>query len=260
MYLIKLGGSVITDKATPSTFKPTVMDALATHLAKVSTPFIGIHGAGSFGHVLAKQYQLNKGYTKEDQLLGLAQTHASVQALNTIVLNHLHHHGIPAVSLPPHAFLTLDNHQPTRSTFTLFEQYLQHQFIPITFGDVVLDSTLTFSICSGDLLIELLAKHFKPDGVIFVMDEDGIYTANPKTDTQAQLVKTSTAQQLTSLTTSANTHADVTSGMKGKINTIQRLALLGIDTFVVNGNHPDRLKAILTGKSTICTHVRGNKP
>ena len=257
MFLIKLGGSVITDKARASTFKPDVVASLAQQLATTKQAYILMHGAGSFGHVLAKQHQLNQGYHNDEQYLGFAQTHVSVQNLNSLVLEQLHQQKIPAIGLPPHAFLQLDDHQPKNVNLSMFDEYLDTQFTPVTYGDVVLDKSLTFSICSGDLLIQLLAQKYKPTFVIFVMDEDGIYTSNPKEDPKATLVQKTTVKELDTLTTTANKHADVTSGMKGKINTIQRLALLGIDTFVVNGNYPERLHDILQGKTTVCTHVLG---
>lgn len=257
MFLIKLGGSVITDKAKASTFKPEVVAHLAQQLATTNQSYVLMHGAGSYGHVLAKKHNLNQGYRQKDQYLGFAQTHASVQQLNSLVLEQLHAEKIPAVGVPPHAILQLDNHQPKNPDLSIFTDYIDTGFVPVTYGDVVLDHTLKFSICSGDLLIHLLAKHYKPDFVIFVMDEDGIYTSNPKTDSKALLLSETTANELNTLTTQANNHADVTSGMKGKINTIQHLALLGIDTFVVNGNHPERLHNILHNKPTISTHVHG---
>ncbi len=101
--------------------------------------------------------------------------------------------------------------------YNIFEEYLKKNFTPVTFGDVVLDKKLGFSICSGDLLIEVLSKYFKPEKVVFVIDEDGIFTANPKIDKNAKLIQKTTIKELEKLTTSADNHADVTGGMAGKI-------------------------------------------
>jgi len=259
MIILKLGGSVLTNKAKSSSFQHDTMKNLAHAIQPVAHDIILVHGAGSYGHILAKKYALNQGYKQKDQLLGFSQTHAMVQELNTLVLKALHKASIPAVSLPPHALVTLNNHHMHTFDTTSFQSYLKAGFTPVTFGDVVLDTKLGFSICSGDLLIEHLAKEFKPEKVVFVMDEDGIYTSNPKTDSSATLVKKTTVDKLNNLTTQADAHADVTSGMKGKINTIQQIAHHGIDTFVVNGNKPDCLTALLQGEDTICTHIKGAK-
>ncbi|MFO7677226.1 MAG: isopentenyl phosphate kinase [Thermoplasmatota archaeon] len=259
MFLVKLGGSIITDKAKKYTFKTDIMDNLSKQIQQSKKQIILVHGAGSFGHILAKQYNLQQGFKENKQLIGFSETHAKVQQLNSLVLDSLHHHNIAAVSLPPHAFLTLDNHQPHQINYTFFTDYLQKGFTPVTFGDVVLDKTLCFSICSGDLLMLLLAKQFKPEKVIFVLDEDGIYTENPKQNPQATLIKQATLKQLEYLSTNADAHADVTKGMQGKIETIKHIATLGIDTLVVNGNINNRLGDILNEKKTISTHVYGER-
>ena len=39
--------------------------------------------------------------------------------------------------------------------------------------------------------MEALSKHFKPEKIVFVIDEDGIFTANPKMDKKAKMPLTS---------------------------------------------------------------------
>ena len=259
MFLVKLGGSVITDKRKPGCFHQQVMNRLAKEIKDSHHQLILVHGAGSFGHVLAKEYQLNEGFRREKQLQGFALTHARVQHLNSLVLEALHHHGLPAVSLPPHAFLTLNDHAVTTVDINLVDRYLQQGFLPLMFGDVVLDDTLGFSICSGDVLMYVLAQHFKPEQAVFVIDEEGLYSANPKHDSSARLFRDATLNDLEKLSTTRDGHADVTEGMKGKINTIKLLAHLGVDTVVVNGTTPHRLLDVLRGKEPLCTRIPGIK-
>ena len=182
-----------------------------------------------------------------------------VKKLNSFVLDSLHKSGIPAVSISPHSVLKLNNHKPLKLDYTIFEDYVEAGFTPVTFGDVVLDEKLRFSICSGDLLVHLLAEHFKPEKVIFVIDEDGLYTSNPKIDKNAKLIESMTVEQLEKLKTSLDSHADVTGGMEGKIETIKNIAKLGIDTILLNGNKPNRLYHVMVGKSTKSTVVYGGK-
>jgi len=259
MFIVKLGGSVITDKSKKNCFKQEATDSLAEEIKKANEKLIVVHGAGSYGHILAKEYQLDKGFHKETQLQGFVLTHGKVQELNSLVLQSLHNYDVSAVSLPPHAILQLDNHNPSAIDYQVFKGYLDKNFTPVTFGDVVLDKTLGFSICSGDLLVHMLAEHFKPEKVVFVIDEDGLYTANPKTDKNATFITSATVRDLEQLSTTANKHDDVTEGMSGKINTIKKIARLGVDTVLLNGNKHDRLYDTLVGKPTRCTLVRGGK-
>ena len=259
MIIIKLGGSVITDKTKECTFKIETMDKLAENIKKANKQIIIVHGAGSFGHILAKEYELNQGYKRLEQIKGFSLTHEKVQALNLLVLQSLQKNDIHAVSISPHSSIKLNNHKIQKMDYNTFEEYLKKNFTPVTFGDVVLDKTLGFSICSGDLLMETLSKYFKPEKVVFVIDEDGIFTANPKIDKKAKLIKKTTVKELKTLTTSADNHADVTGGMAGKILTIKKIAKNGIETILVNGNKPDRLYKVLVGEKTISTIVNGEK-
>lgn len=255
MYIIKLGGSVITDKSKKHSFKKTIVDKLSAEIKKANKEIILIHGAGSYGHILAKKYDLNQGYKNHQQLQGFALTHTSVQKLNTLVLNSLQENNIAAVSISPHAIMKLDDHKPKKMNYDIFGDYLNQGFTPVTFGDVTLDKKLGFSICSGDLLTQILSKHFKPEKVIFAIDEDGLYTSNPKADKNAEFIETITLEKLKQLSTSLDKHADVTQGMKGKIDTIRNIAYLGVDSVLLNGNKPDRLYKVLVGAKTKCTIV-----
>ena len=258
MIIIKLGGSVITQKAKQAIFRAEIMKGLAKHIVEIDDSVILIHGAGSFGHGFAKKYRLHEGYVQDDQRYGYALTHRMVQELNTHVLESLHTYKIPAVSIPPHVSVLMDDHFLSRFHGDIFESYLEKGFVPVTFGDVALDVSIGFSICSGDLLMIALAERFKPENVIFIVDEDGLYTANPKIDANATFIDSIDADELDSLKTTIDDHPDVTKGMAGKIETIKALAQLGIDTILVNGNNPDRLGDVLTGKKTKRTLVHGS--
>jgi isopentenyl phosphate kinase len=244
MFIIKLGGSVITNKAKECCFKQEVVDRLASEIKQANKQVILIHGAGSFGHILAKQYKLNDGFKRKKQIEGFALTQAMVQRLNNLVLASLHNHGLPAVSIPPHVVLSLSDHAVSRIDYNVFKKYLALGFMPVSFGDVALDNQLGFSICSGDLLIQLLAAEFKPEKVIFVID--------------ATFFENTTVKDLEKLTTSLDAHADVTAGMKGKIHTIKQIAKTGADTILLNGNIHNRLFDTLKGKKVKSTIVYGD--
>jgi isopentenyl phosphate kinase len=259
MIIVKLGGSIITDKTKECTFKTDIMDSLAESIKKADQQLILVHGAGSFGHILAKEYDLNQGYKRFEQVKGFSLTHEKVQALNSLVLKSLQKYDIPAVSISPHSSVKLNDHKLEKIDYKIFEEYLQKQFTPVTFGDVVLDKKLGFSICSGDLLIEALANHFKPEKIVFAIDEDGLYTSNPKYDKKAKLIKKTTLKELEMLSTELDKHADVTGGMGGKLETIKNIAKLGVNTVLLNGNKPDRLYKVLVGEETKSTIIYGDK-
>ena len=87
LWIIKLGGSIITDDQkyqTPNKETITNILLLLTEFSKQYN-FLIVHGAGSYGHPLAKAYQLSKGFRSLDQYNGLLLTHESMLELNNVV-------------------------------------------------------------------------------------------------------------------------------------------------------------------------------
>ena len=73
MLLVKLGGSVLTDKARLRRARPAAIARLAKELAGAPESLLVVHGAGSFGHILARRHRL------DDRLLDRAQLAAGAR-------------------------------------------------------------------------------------------------------------------------------------------------------------------------------------
>jgi len=100
--VLKLGGSVITDKEKPLTPNLKAIERLADEISKAKvTPLILIHGGGSFGHPFAEQYEIASGYFDSSQILGFSQTHLAMTLLNSWVMEALITHNIAAVEVHP---------------------------------------------------------------------------------------------------------------------------------------------------------------
>ena len=66
--VMKLGGGLITDKSSFKTAKKGVIDSICSEISKIIAnghSVILIHGAGSFGHLLAKKWSLAGGIDDE---------------------------------------------------------------------------------------------------------------------------------------------------------------------------------------------------
>jgi aspartokinase-like uncharacterized kinase len=81
--------------------------------------------------------------------------------------------------------------------------------------------------------------------VILVTDVDGIFTEDPKKNSDAKLMMSVTAKQLLKL----NRRTSVDGFLPNLLSKTR------IDCYVVNGKHPERVEAILCGRETICTRV-----
>ncbi len=243
MLLVKLGGSVITDKKEYKKFRYDATKKIVKELPKED--LIIVHGGGSFGHILAHKYRITEGF-EEDKRYGFAKIGMDMMELNLKILEILHEHSIPAVSIPPHAFhifgddLNLD----------IFEHYLTLGIVPVTYGDVILDKRQGINICSGDYLMLHLAEKFKPEKVIFLTDVDGIYDRNPKEE-GATLIPVLSRHYKPG--TNLNV-MDVTGGMKYKISIMREIAKHS-KVYVINGFHPERLVKVLRDEEFLGTVV-----
>ncbi|MFA7150367.1 MAG: isopentenyl phosphate kinase, partial [Candidatus Methanomethylophilaceae archaeon] len=156
MILIKLGGSVITDKSQYRTFNRAVVARLCHEIKESGEDVIIVHGAGSFGHILAKENRLNDGFEDESQIPALAQVCFDVRELNSMVIKELIDAGIPAVSIPPGSCFMMDDRKLRINNEEVLRGFVDKGVMPVMFGDVVLDRKLGFAICSGDQIMELL--------------------------------------------------------------------------------------------------------
>ena len=60
--VLKIGGSILTDKTFDMTARPAAIQAVAEEIAAYPEDLVLVHGAGSFGHIPAKKYGLQQNF------------------------------------------------------------------------------------------------------------------------------------------------------------------------------------------------------
>ncbi len=254
MILVKLGGSVITDKSRLRAFRRASCERLARELRHCPSLSL-VHGAGSFGHIEAKKHSLHKGYTDDSQIEHVAAVQRDVRELNLKVLEALISNGIKAVSIPPAAAATFKSGAITCFEPGTFERVLDIGLAPVSFGDVVPDESMGFSICSGDLMMEAIAKAFEPKLVVFCADVDGVFDSDPKRSKKAKLLTEIDSSSLRELKRTESRHADVTGSIYGKLERMLAIAQHCEKCMIVNGNVPGRLEKAVGGQKVVSTVV-----
>jgi isopentenyl phosphate kinase len=272
MIIIKFGGSIITNKSKKGVYNSKVTSQLLDELRqfyedksvnkkgkkkksepKINYDLILVHGAGSFGHISAKKYQLDEGFQDREQLIGLSEVHHDVRDLNLRFMHDLLLNGFPGISIPPMIILRNRAKMISYMDSEMFGKVIDMQCIPVTFGDVVPDDSLGFSICSGDSIIQKLSLMFKPERVIFITDVDGLFTSNPVLDKNAKLITNLTSKSFSTACMNENINLDVTGGIHLKAKIALSLGNSGIQTYLINGNETGRLSSALLGESVVGT-------
>ena len=255
MILIKLGGSVITDKTSYKRFNKERVARLCREIKESKKDVMIVHGAGSFGHIVAKEFELQKGHVRKDQIKAVARVSQDVRELNIMVVSELNDAGIPAVSIPTGSCFIMNDNELQMKDAEILKRYADLGIVPVMPGDVVLDRKKGFGICSGDAIMKCLADIFSPETVIFVSDIDGLYDRDPKISKKAKLIKEVNKKVLNDIP-SETTVADVTGGVHKKMKLMLDMCSDGRDCILVNGTVEGRLHSLLAGKEVVCTRAR----
>ena len=253
--VVKLGGSVITDKASEvPVLREADLKRLAREVVSAGGETIVLHGAGSFGHPGARKYRLREGLGGPDAVRGAAEVRQSVGRLNTLVIEALREAGAHPWPLPPSAVATMREGAFKRMDWELFDAALGRGLTPVSHGDVVLDDTLGVSILSADDIAQALARHLHPALVVFAVNVDGLFDRDPAEE-GAALIQTLKASDKVSFAQGASKGADVTGAMAAKLKAAQAIAFGGARVRIVNGLVPGRVADALAGKDVVGTLV-----
>jgi isopentenyl phosphate kinase len=256
--VLKIGGSVITDKGEELKVRMQAMNRLAEEIRDAGVQnLVVVHGGGSFGHPLAQKYAIREGFKEKVNRVGFSETHHVMTVLNGLFMDALIWRNVPAVSITPSSCIITKNGRIQCFEDAPLRMLLKMGFLPVLYGDAVLDKELGFTILSGDQLVSVLATMFNAERIIIGVDVDGLYDADPKVDKNAKMFKHLTLDELKELQSKLDKSKtyDVTGGMFGKIVELLPATKHGIPVIIVNAAKPGYVQKVLEGKKVKSTLV-----
>ncbi len=254
LVLLKLGGSLITVKDQPHTPRLEVMESLAREIAQArlqdpSTQIVLGHGSGSFGHVPGSKYKTRRGVRTAEEWNGFVEVWREAADLNHLLLEALAKASLPAVAFPPSAMVIA--HQGRVASWNLepLRRALDHDLLPVVYGDVVFDTTLGGTILSTEDLFSYLVEQMEPERLLLAGIEPGVWADFPhNTRLLPEITPESFAQIEAGLGGSMAT--DVTGGMADKVR--QALALVkafpGLQASIFSGEMAGNVRRELLGE------------
>jgi hypothetical protein len=216
--VIKVGGSLAEDSAS--------LIALCEKLGTLAKSYrmLVVPGGGKFADVV-KEFYRN---------FGLSDTVAHKMAILS-----MDQFGLFLSNITPNS----------RTTYVLEEtERLSSGILPI-----ILPSNLMFQKdplkpswdVTSDSIAAYIASLLLAKKLILATDVDGIFTEDPKKNSNARMIKKLSVNEL--LDWNNRTSVD---------RFLPRILLkTKLDCYVVNGKHPERIKAILKGEKTLCTQI-----
>ena len=150
--------------------------------------------------------------------------------------------------------LTLANKRIYDFDLDLLKVYLREGFVPVLFGDVVIDDEVKIAVISGDQILQYIAKFLKSDRIVLGTDVAGVYTKNPKThDDAVHIDEVNSIDDIKFL--ESTTNVDVTGGMVGKVKELLDLADYGISSEIINANEEGAIAKALQGMKVNGTKI-----
>ena len=251
MILLKLGGSIITEKRSDKPVLNRNLSRIASEISSYKGDLIIVHGAGSYGHPIASKFKLAEGLTA-DNASAFAQCQAQMNELNQLVCRELGR-SIRAFPFQLSASSVSENRIVKAINVNLLQRMLKQGLVPVLYGTPIVDIKQGCAIISGDQIISKLSLLMQPEKIIFATNVDGIYDKNPSKK-DAKIISSLDAQQLRNLEADESRDADVTQGMKGKLKWIAELSNVKVQ--IINGNTPGNIKETLSGNESIGTVVK----
>ncbi len=256
--LLKLGGSLITDKKQSKTFRRDVLSKIVIQLQNIREKYsdkkwiIG-HGSGSFGHIEASKYDTINGVTSNEQWLGFTKVAYAASELSQLVWSEFIVSDLPVIRLHPSASLVSNHGNVEYFDTSTLRQYLDANLIPLVHGDVSLDTRLGGTIISTESLFQYIIKHINVEKIILLGEVDGVFNSEGQVITQITPKSFETiVDQL-----KGASGIDVTGGMYQKVYDMLQIVQFHPDLQIViaNGTKPDILHEILHPDNSIGTTI-----
>jgi len=257
LVVVKLGGSVITDKSRRFSLNAEAIRRVGRELAEAlkesGIDLILVHGGGSYAHPVAKDYSIAEGFTDERSLEGFVKTSKAVRMLSLDVVSNLIDGGLKTISVPASSiFITRSGRISSCNLEPIFSA-LRIRVVPITSGDVVFDRDRGFAVLSGDEISSYLAVRLRAKRLIFAMDVDGIYVKDWETGELRVAKEFSRGMKVEPI---KRLGEDVTGGIVKKIEEGLSAAEAGVEVLFVNGLAEGRLRKAVVGEPVLGTRLK----
>jgi isopentenyl phosphate kinase len=249
--LVKLGGSILTDKAGAPKFRRALARRAMAEIAKAQIPVVLLHGAGSFGHPAVARTGLGTGPLDTPRREAVSEVLASMADLESHVLAAAQQAGLRPVPVPIHLSARLDGGQLLGLPAAEVAELLDDGWTPVLHGSLVRDDRTGWGVLSADRILAELAAELSPRVAVFATDVDGAFDRDPA-DSAAKLLER--VRERDALEAGAGKGPDVTGGMQGKLAWAFATAR-HCPTLVINGTQRGRLLDALRGKRVVGTRV-----
>ena len=256
--LIKLGGSLITDKRRAKSFRRDIVRDIADQLRQLRLRqpdmrlIIG-HGSGSFGHHEAQKHHTIGGVRTDEERLGFARVGAVATELSQLILRELLGADLPAIRFQPSSMLVSRTGRIHEMETEPLVMALEQKLLPLIHGDIAVDREIGGTIVSTEAIFAKLVRSIPVDRIVLLGEVDGVL------DEKGDLVPSVTPATMPQIQSAlgAARGVDVTGGMLQKVS--EMIALVAahpaLTVHIANGNRQNILIDLLINRCPIGTRI-----
>jgi isopentenyl phosphate kinase len=242
--LVKIGGSVLTDKQPPLVFQHAHAHRVAADIRRSRTVPVIVHGTGSWGKAIGRHYRDDDGWYRDT--MGFQMTTARIRLLQETLVTALREEGVVCCPLQANALL-----HRSRGTLELpdtgpISRLVAAGVSPVLCGDLLVEGPGKFRVVSSDAIAVAIALRMAVSDCVFATDVDGVW------DSASRLVTEVNGPGLAATDSDAR---DVTGGMSAKVASALEIAGTGARTTIVNGTIGGRVLDALLRRSVRGTEV-----
>lgn len=217
MIVLKLGGSVITEKDRPETVDGEALDTAAKSIGDAEDALVVVHGGGSFGHHHAERHDVTETNGTHDGE-AIAAIHDAMCRLNDEVLAALRDAGTSPIGVHPLAVGHRDERGALRLPTAHLEVMIQEGFLPVIHGDLIAHVGAGATVLSGDEIVVSVAESLDADRVGLCSDVPGVL------DTDGSVIESIDSYDEVAPVLGESESTDVTGGMAAKIRALTGLS------------------------------------
>ena len=256
MIMVKFGGAVLTNKASPCVIRKSVMKQLGAELAdfrkKSDTAVLLGNGGGSFGHYYAKKYHIVDKPSGTQALMGMCRGKNGNASLNAELVKVLLNFGIPANTFRIEQFLEKECLEERMLSC------LNYHMLPVVYGDFLYQINGSCRIVSTEEIFFRLGEQiantpscgYELEKIIFCTDRDGVE------DLHGNVIPVIWREDFADwgIFQQPTEGYDVTGGMSEKVWMAFKM---DCPVQVINGKKPGRLAQALKNEKTVGTIIQG---
>lgn len=209
--VLKLGGSVITEKSRPETVDDARLHRMVDAIAeRGGDDLILVHGGGSFGHPAANRHGVSRTTGTRD-VAAVYDIADAMRRLNERVIDALHDRSVPAVGIQAMAMASRGIEGDVTCSTHGLGQLRDEGFLPVLNGDVIAHAGVGCSVVSGDELAVAVGAALGAERIGFCSDVPGVL------DAEGDVIERIDADEQLAIDLGDADVTDVTGGMAAKV-------------------------------------------